>query len=106
MLKKKLEKIKSDTDIPNSVLNSLEKIDKKLIKFLKDDFMRDILEPVIFRVYNCYLEKESETPSERVQRILKKSKALYSEIKDAAEATKGFVEELISEIEKDFEKNK
>lgn len=103
---KKLEKIKSDTDIPNSVLNSLEKIDKKLIKFLKDDFMKDILEPVIFRVYNCYLEKESETPSERVQRILKKSKALYSEIKDAAEATKGFVEELISEIEKDFEKNK
>ena len=100
--KKKHDRVKYELEIPNSIIKSLENIDKKLVKFLKDEFMKDVLEPVIFRVYNRYVEKENETPEEKTKRVLKKSKALYAEIKDAAEVTKEFVEELIKRVERDL----
>ena len=99
---KKLAKVKAgQTTIPPSVLSQLNKTDRKLKRLLKNELMYHILQPVIFRVYNRYLEPENETDAECAVRVIKKSKALYKEIKEAAEHTKKYIDELLLTVKKE-----
>ena len=96
---KKLAKVKTgQTTIPAGILNQLDKSDRKLKKLLKHDLMHHILQPIIFRVYNHYLEPENETETECAVRVIKKSKVLYQEIKEAAKKTQGYLDQLLQDV--------
>ncbi|AEG59490.1 6-hydroxymethylpterin diphosphokinase MptE-like protein [Desulforamulus ruminis] len=85
--------------IDADVLIYLDKIDKKLQSLLKKDLMHYILGPVAFRAERRFPEQARESRSERCQRILTKSKALYQDIYEASLFTEKCMEELLDKFQ-------
>lgn len=99
---KVLRRIKPGEKIDRSHLKKLDSIDNKLKGALRNDLMRFILQPVIFRVQYRYPEGENETAEELGRRVLAKSGDLYKEISESAVFTESCINRLIERINKNI----
>jgi hypothetical protein len=97
--KKTLSKINPQNPVmTQKILSKLSKLDNELKELLENEMLFYLLNDVVYKVLNYYLEEDGESEEQKNKRIYLKSKTLYEGIFAASYHAKNWYKDVLSEI--------